>query len=100
MAKLQHHKDDPLVCLCNRVPRSALLRAMDGGADSMAALFDQTFAGCGPCGGSCQPDVARLLQAYRDGELHGLARQPPVQRPRAALDLDGNMLASRRGGRP
>lgn len=96
MAKVQHHPDDPLVCLCNRVPRSALLRAMDDGAGSLAALFDQTFAGCGPCGGTCQPAVAQLLADHRAGLLEGLPRQPPPPRHTTAPQLGGFGL--RRGG--
>ncbi len=96
MAKVQHHPDDPLVCLCNRVPRSALLRAMDAGADSLATLFDQTFAGCGPCGGTCQPAVAQLLTDHRCGLLDGLARQPPANARTRAPQLGG--LGPSRGG--
>lgn len=52
---------DPLVCFCNRVPQSAIEAAVQGGARSLAQLFDATWAGCGPCGGSCQPELQRLL---------------------------------------
>lgn len=61
-ASSRRHAKDPLICLCNRVPLSAIDAAMDAGADSLAKLFDATFAGCGPCGGSCQPELQRLLQ--------------------------------------
>ncbi len=65
MAKQQRNRKDPLVCLCNQVPESAIVAAMDSGATSLAQLFDQTFAGCGPCGGSCQPQLIAMLEEYR-----------------------------------
>jgi bacterioferritin-associated ferredoxin len=46
---------------------------MDGGADTLAKLFDATFAGCGPCGGSCQPELQKIL--YEDQ----LAKQQPQE---------------------
>lgn len=52
---------DPLVCFCNRVPQSAIERAVQNGACTLAHVFDATWAGCGPCGGSCQPELQRLL---------------------------------------
>ncbi len=55
------NRGDPLICLCNEVPRSAICRAIGSGACSLAQIFDATFAGCGPCGGSCQPELAKLL---------------------------------------
>jgi len=57
--------DDRLVCLCNQVPRSAIVAAMRDGATTLAQIFDATFAGCGPCGGSCQPDLLGLIAAFR-----------------------------------
>lgn len=52
---------DPLVCFCNEVPQSEIDRAIRCGARTLAEIFDATFAGCGPCGGSCQPDLQRIL---------------------------------------
>lgn len=64
MAKQQRSRKDPLVCLCNQVPRSAIVAAMDRGACTLAQLFDATFAGCGPCGGSCQPQLVAMLEEH------------------------------------
>lgn len=57
--------NDPLVCFCNEVPRSAIDRAIARGACSLAQLYDATFAGCGPCGGSCQPHLVHILTEAR-----------------------------------
>ena len=59
-------RNDPLICLCNEVPRSEVVRAIRNGACSLAKIFDETFAGCGPCGGSCQPELVQLLQQELD----------------------------------
>ncbi|MEY3014183.1 MAG: hypothetical protein RIT45_2918 [Pseudomonadota bacterium] len=58
--------DDPIVCCCNGVPLSEIVRAMDEGAVTLSDLFDRTWAGCGPCGGSCQPDLEALLADYAE----------------------------------
>jgi bacterioferritin-associated ferredoxin len=34
---------------------------IDKGAKTMGEIFDRTTAGCGACGGTCQPDIKRLL---------------------------------------
>ncbi len=61
MRKAKNDRRDPLICLCNAVPRSRIDAAIDCGACSLAQIFDSTWAGCGPCGGSCQPEIARIL---------------------------------------
>lgn len=60
------NKNDPLICLCNEVPLSTIRDAMNAGACTLAALFDATWAGCGPCGGSCQPQLVELLRQHFD----------------------------------
>ncbi|MBM4342498.1 MAG: (2Fe-2S)-binding protein [Deltaproteobacteria bacterium] len=52
---------DPIICCCNGVALSQIHRAMRNGARTLADLFDVTFAGCGPCGGNCQPELCRIL---------------------------------------
>ena len=58
------YDDDPIVCCCNGIPLSAIVGAMEGGALTVSELFDATWAGCGPCGGTCQPDLQALLDDY------------------------------------
>lgn len=67
MRKGKFDRRDPLVCLCNEVPRSQIEAAMERGACTLAQIFDATWAGCGPCGGSCQPQIARMLLERRRG---------------------------------
>lgn len=61
MGKRKPDRNDPLICMCNEVPASQILRAIDCGACTLGQIFDATFAGCGPCGGSCQPELVRIL---------------------------------------
>jgi assimilatory nitrate reductase catalytic subunit len=70
VAKSKHDPRDPLICCCNEVPRSQIVAAIRQGACSMAAIFDATWAGCGPCGGTCQPEIAALLRAHLDPKTH------------------------------
>ncbi len=58
----QKNRADPVICCCNNVRRSEIVAAIAGGARSMAMIFDATFAGCGPCGGTCQREIAHILQ--------------------------------------
>ena len=62
MRKCKTDTRDPLICLCNEVPRSVIEQAIDRGACTLAQVYDATWAGCGPCGGTCQPVVLRVLR--------------------------------------
>jgi bacterioferritin-associated ferredoxin len=73
MGRKLNRRDDPLVCSCNEVSRSTIQDAMRRGACSMAAIFDATWAGCGSCGGTCQPQIAALLQEFL-ARLEAVAR--------------------------
>ncbi|MCO4762218.1 MAG: (2Fe-2S)-binding protein [Myxococcales bacterium] len=59
--------DNPIVCFCNEIRLSAIVTALEDGADSLPGLVDATFAGCGPCGGSCQPDLEAILEDWHHG---------------------------------
>ena len=63
--------DDPVVCFCNEVRLSQLVDALDAGASSLAELYDLTWAGCGPCGGTCQPDIAAILNDWLGSDQAG-----------------------------
>lgn len=56
--------DDPIVCFCNEIRLSEIVGSLDAGATCLADIFDATWAGCGPCGGSCQPDLRAILEDY------------------------------------
>ncbi len=59
-------EQNPIVCFCNEVRLRAIVIALEGGASTLSELFDQTWAGCGPCGGSCQPDLEAILTDWKE----------------------------------
>jgi len=67
--------NDPIICFCNEVRLSVIVAALDEGASTLADIFDRTWAGCGPCGGSCQPDLVALLEDYL-GHVEGDGSTP------------------------
>lgn len=64
MAGRKRDKNDELICSCNEVPRSVIQAAMANGKLSLAEIFDATWAGCGPCGGTCQPRIVEMLRNH------------------------------------
>lgn len=53
-----------LICLCNSVPQDEIEKAIAGGCRTLDRIFDVTQAGVGPCGGSCRPQLAAMLEEY------------------------------------
>ncbi|MER8062224.1 nitrite reductase [Streptomyces sp. SID8366] len=51
--------EDPLICLCARVPESEIMAAIGAGHRDAAAVRDETGAGSG-CGG-CVAEVEDLI---------------------------------------
>ncbi len=58
---------DRLICNCFRVSESAIVEAVQGGADSVESVTERTKAGSG-CG-SCKTDVGRLVQLHGKPKL-------------------------------
>lgn len=81
MARKKLDPRDPLICSCNEVPRSQIEAAIGRGACSMADIFDATWAGCGPCGGTCQPEIAELLRAHCEPAAPVVPPASPTPRP-------------------
>lgn len=72
-------KPSPLVCLCNAVPRADVETAIGRGAKTLSQVFDRTLAGVGPCGGSCQPELRKMLEQYL---ADGTFPSPPPRKTR------------------
>ncbi|MBU6281789.1 (2Fe-2S)-binding protein [bacterium] len=52
-----------VVCLCNKIRRGVIQRAIAGGARSLEDVKRQTRAGTGPCGAKrCGPVIAQMLR--------------------------------------
>ncbi len=60
-ARNKNQKREKLICFCNAIPVSVVEKAIENGAKNMGQIFDRTQAGCGPCGGSCQPEIRKFL---------------------------------------
>lgn len=56
-----------MICNCHRVTESAIISSVKGGAESIEGVGERTRAGTG-CG-SCQTEVARLIQLHRKPTL-------------------------------
>ena len=70
------------ICLCNGVTQAELEAAIAGGVHTLGDLFDRTTAGVGACGGSCQPTLKTMLEAYaRDRTFPADPRPPNRRRP-------------------
>jgi bacterioferritin-associated ferredoxin len=63
----QNPKNDKqrLICLCNEVSQETVEAAITRGCNSLGKIFDATIAGCGACGGSCQPTLRKMLEAFQ-----------------------------------
>ena len=70
----------PLICLCNGVPQDRVEQAIRDGCTSLGRLFDETSAGVGACGGSCQPVLRKMLEAYRQTGGFPADPRPPERR--------------------
>jgi len=52
-----------IVCICNKIRRGVIQRAIDGGASSVADVQRRTRAATGPCGSKrCGPVIRRMLR--------------------------------------
>ncbi|MFO1313671.1 MAG: NAD(P)/FAD-dependent oxidoreductase [Burkholderiales bacterium] len=79
---------DVTVCLCERLTRAAIERAIDDGCATVNDVKGATRCGMGPCGGRmCEDTVARLVAARtgRTREEVGMATARPPLRP---VELD------------
>ena len=57
-------KKEKWICLCNQVSEPVIRKAIEEGANKIDELFDRTTAGVGACGGSCRPQLKKLLERY------------------------------------
>src|SRR5688572_32280102 len=49
------------VCRCNNIKYRTIERAIREGAHTLSQIANRTTATTGECGGSCTPDVQRML---------------------------------------
>ena len=79
MSQPAKNRKSPLICLCNRVSQETIEQAIVNGCQSLGQIFDKTSAGVGPCGGSCQPTLKKMLESYLE-----TGKFPEDPRPRSS----------------
>lgn len=58
------HQPSQTICFCNSVTKDVIEKAIREGAITTDQIFDATNAGVGACGGSCRPDLKKMLDHY------------------------------------
>lgn len=53
------------ICRCNNVKYKTLERAINAGASTIREIAAKTTATTGYCGGTCTPDVQRMIDELR-----------------------------------
>ena len=58
-----------VVCLCNKIRKGLIEKAINGGAKTFDEIKRRTRAGTGPCGAErCGPVVRSMLEKRKTGE--------------------------------
>ncbi|MCB0389814.1 MAG: (2Fe-2S)-binding protein [Bdellovibrionales bacterium] len=66
----KNKKDNPIICICNNVPKKTIEQAIARGCKTLPRIYDATSAGVGPCGGSCRSTLKKMLDHYlKTGEF-------------------------------
>ncbi len=69
-----------LICLCNGVSQERIEEAIARGCNTLGKVFDATTAGVGACGGSCQPNLKKMLDSYAKHGTFPENPRPPSRR--------------------
>lgn len=65
-----------MLCTCNMVPRTTVEKAIARGCHRMEKIFTATTAGVGQCGGSCRPEIEKMLKEYLEKGTFPSAQDP------------------------
>jgi bacterioferritin-associated ferredoxin len=69
------------LCFCNKVPEETVIRGIAQGLlKTPQDVYDQTTAGVGPCGGSCQGRIRQLLRAQQSSQVPAPSQLPALPR--------------------
>lgn len=77
---MERPRKSPMICLCNGVTQAEIEAAIRGGATSLGRVFDETSAGVGACGGSCQPELKKMLAQFQHDGTFPADPRPPARR--------------------
>jgi len=71
------------VCRCNNIKYRTIERAIREGAHTLSQVANRTTATTGECGGSCTPDVQKMIE-----DLAPKYATATVPKPAAAANAD------------
>jgi bacterioferritin-associated ferredoxin len=80
MVPVNKNNKPRLICLCNGVSKDRVEEAIARGCNTLGKLFDATTAGCGACGGSCQPTLKKMLEQFANHGTFPENPRPPSRR--------------------
>ena len=90
LGRARSRRNDPkdFVCFCQGISRQEIVDGIDKGAVTLEDIQNDLGATVGPCGGSCTPNVVKLLAdtlARKNGGTNGSGEAcvpgPGVQEP-------------------
>ena len=64
------------VCRCNNIKYRTIERAIREGAHTLSQIANRTTATTGECGGSCTPDVQKMLEELAPKYATATAAKP------------------------
>ena len=53
-----------LICYCHEVPEKTVAEAIQRGCSKVDQVSDATTAGIGACGGTCRPNIQRMIDDF------------------------------------
>ncbi len=53
-----------LICYCHEISEKTVAEAIARGCSKVDQVSDATTAGIGPCGGTCRPEIQKLILEF------------------------------------
>jgi NAD(P)H-nitrite reductase large subunit len=57
------------ICQCNQIPRDVIEAAIVRGCKSVQKVAIATTAGAGQCGGTCQPEIQKIIDELKANSI-------------------------------
>ena len=73
-------RNDPkdFICFCQGISRQEIVQCIDSGAQTLEDIQNDLGATVGPCGGSCTPNVVKLLSDTLARQCGASPAAPPA----------------------
>lgn len=83
LGRARSRRNDPkdFICFCQGISRQEIVTAIDKGACTLEDIQNDVGATVGPCGGSCTPNVVKLLADTLAAKSGGAPAQPATPAP-------------------